>query len=123
LPEGAGIGEWLEEEGNVMKTIRALLGAALVMATFGWAMAKLPPAPPMTDAQKAAAEEAKGKAAAAAELVNKQQASAEDRVAARYFADMKAKGKSVAPSYVAPAVPAAPVTPAANAAGGAPAPK
>jgi hypothetical protein len=79
-----------------MKTIRAMLGAALVVVTFGLAVAKLPPAPPMTDAQKAVAEEAKAKAAAAAELAKQQQAKAEDRVVARYFADMKAKGKTVA---------------------------
>ena len=34
-------------------TIRALLGAALVVTAFGVAVAKLPPAPPLTDAQKA----------------------------------------------------------------------
>ena len=34
-------------------TIRALLGAALVVTAFGVAVAKLPPAPPMTDEQKA----------------------------------------------------------------------
>jgi hypothetical protein len=91
-----------------MKTIRAVFAAALVVATFGLAVAKLPPAPPMTDAQKAAAEEAKAKAAAAAELAKQQQAKAEDRVAARYFADMKAKGKMVAPPQMAAAAPPAP---------------
>ena len=35
-------------------TIRALFGAALVVAAFGVAVAKLPPAPPLTDEQKAA---------------------------------------------------------------------
>ena len=35
-------------------TIRALLGAALVVGAFGVAVAKLPPAPPLTDEQKAA---------------------------------------------------------------------
>ena len=34
-------------------TIRALVGAALVVVAFGVAVAKLPPAPPMTDQQKA----------------------------------------------------------------------
>lgn len=80
-----------------MKTIRALSAAALVVATFGLAVAKLPPPPPMTDAQKAAAEEAKAKAAAAAEQAKQQLTAAEDRVAARYFAEMKAKGKQVSP--------------------------
>jgi hypothetical protein len=104
-----------------MRTIRAMFGAALVVASFGLAVAKLPPAPPPTDAQKAAAEEAKAKAAAAAEVAKQQQAKAEDRVAARYFADMKAKGKSVpAPQMAAP--PTAPAAPAATAASPAPAP-
>lgn len=99
-----------------MKTIRALFGAALVVATFGFAVAKLPPAPPMTDAQKATAEEAKAKAAAAAALAAQQQAQAEDRVAARYFAEMKAKGKMVPPSqFTAPAPAASAAKPAAPA--------
>ncbi|MFO1399043.1 MAG: hypothetical protein U1F48_18450 [Burkholderiales bacterium] len=89
-----------------MKTMQAVLGAALVVASFGIAVAKLPPAPPMTDAQKATAEEAKAKAAAAAALTAQQQAQAEDRVAAHYFADMKAKGKTVPAAQMAPAVPA-----------------
>ena len=37
-------------------TIRALLGAALVVTAFGVAVAKLPPAPPLTDEQKAREE-------------------------------------------------------------------
>ena len=90
-----------------MKTIRAILGAAFVVATFGLAVAKLPPAPPMTDAQKAVAEEAKAKAAAAAELTKQQQVKAEDRVVARYFAEMKAKGKTVAAPQAIAATPAA----------------
>jgi len=96
-----------------MKTIRAMLAAAVVVASFGVATAKLPAPPPLTDAQKA---EAKAKADAAADLAKQQQAKAEDRVAAHYFADMKAQGKAVAaPQMVAaPAAPAAPVK-AANA--------
>lgn len=86
-----------------MRTIRAMLGATLVVATFGFAVAKLPPAPPMTDAQKATAEEAKAKAAAAAALAKDAQARAEDRVVARYFADMKAKGKTMPAPQTAPA--------------------
>ena len=80
-----------------MTTIRALTGAALVLVCFGVAVAKLPPAPPLTDAQKAAAEEKKAKDAVAAEAAKVAQARAEDRAAARYFADMKAKGKVVTP--------------------------
>ena len=86
-----------------MKTIRALAAFALVVGSFGFALAKLPPAPPLTDAQK---EEAKAKAAAAAALAAQQQAAAEDRVAAHYFADMKAKGKQVTPPQTAAATPA-----------------
>jgi hypothetical protein len=78
-----------------MTTLRAIAAATLVAATFGLAVAKLPPAPPQTDAQKAAAEEKKAKDAAAAEAAKQQLAKAEDRVAARYFAEMKAKGKQV----------------------------
>lgn len=85
-----------------MKTIRVLFGAALVVASFGLAVAKLPPPAPLTDAQKAAAEEAKAKAATAAEATKQLQARTEDRVAASYYADMKAKGKQVAPPYVSP---------------------
>ena len=97
-----------------MRTIRAMLGATLVVATFGFAVAKLPPAPPMTDAQKATAEEAKAKAAAAAELAKQQQAKAEDRVVARYLADMKAKGKTVPQTGMAPPSPAAAAMPMAS---------
>ena len=93
-----------------MKTIRAILAAAFVVASFGIAVAKLPPAAPLTDVQKA---EAKAKADAAADLAKQQQAKAEDRVAAQYFADMKAKGKVVPAAQM---VPAAPVVPAKAAA-------
>ena len=94
-----------------MTTVRALLSAALVLGAFTLASAKLPAPPPMTDAQKAAAEEKKGKDAAAADLAKKQQAQAEDRVAARYIAEQKAKGNVVtpqmAPTANAPAAPPA----------------
>ena len=104
-----------------MKTIRAVLAAAFVVATFGMAVAKLPPAPPMTDAQKAAAEEAKAKAATAAEVAKQQQAQAEDRVVARYFAEMKAKGKTPAAPQMPAATPPAPPATAAKTAMPAPA--
>ena len=87
-----------------MKTIRAILAATIVVASFGIAVAKLPPPAPLTDAQKA---EAKAKADAAADLAKQQQAKAEDRVAAQYFANMKAQGKVVPPPQMA-AAPAAP---------------
>ena len=75
-----------------MTTLRALIAAAMIIASFGWAVAKLPPPPPMDDKAKAAAEEKKAKDAAAAEAAKAAQAKAEDRVAARYIAEQKAKG-------------------------------
>jgi hypothetical protein len=94
-----------------MTTLRALAGALLVVGAFGIAVAKLPAPPPMTDAQKTAAEEKKAKDAAAADLAKKQQAQAEDRVAARYISEQKAKGHVVtpqmAPTAGAPAAPPA----------------
>ena len=90
-----------------MKTIRAVLAAALVVMSFGAAVAKLPPAAPLTDTQKA---EAKAKADAAADVAKQQQAKAEDRVASQYFAGMKAQGK-VVPAPQMAAVPAAPAVP------------
>jgi hypothetical protein len=99
-----------------MKSWQAIGVAALIVGTFGVAVAKLPAAPPLTDSQK---EEAKAKAAAAAALTAQQQATAEDRVVARYFAEMKAKGKQVS----APQMPAATPTAAPPAAKAAPAVK
>lgn len=95
-----------------MTTLRALIAAGLVTATFGIAVAKLPAPPPPTDAQKAAAEEKKAKDAAAADAARAAQARAEDRVAARYFTEAKAQGKTVA----APQLPPATAAPAAAAA-------
>ena len=86
-------------------TTQALLAAGLVVTTFGLAVAKLPAPPPQTDAQK---EEAKAKAAAAAALTAQQLSAAEDRVASRYYADMKAKGKQVSAPQMAASTPAAP---------------
>lgn len=80
-----------------MTTLRALIAAAMIIATFGWALAKLPPPPPMDEKAKAAAEEKKAKDAAAAEAAKAAQAKAEDRVVARYMAEQKAKGVMVKP--------------------------
>ncbi len=80
-----------------MTTFRALFVALMVVATFGLAIAKLPPPPPMDDAAKAAAEEKKAKDAAAAEATKQLQARIEDKVAARYIAEQKAKGIIVTP--------------------------
>jgi hypothetical protein len=90
-----------------MTTLRALIAAALVVATFGWAVAKLPPPAPLDEKGKAAAEEKKAKDTAAADLAKAQQARAEDRVAARYIAEQKAKGKVVTPQMAATSQPAA----------------
>ena len=85
-----------------MKTLRALVAAGLVVGVFGVAVAKLPPPAPLTEEQKKAAEEKKAKDAVAAEATKAAQARAEDRAAARYFADMKAKGKLVTPAQLGP---------------------
>lgn len=73
-------------------TIRALLGAVLVVGAFGVAVAKLPPAPPMTEEQKVE-KAAKDKATADAEKAAL--AKAEDKAVANYQANMKAKGQPV----------------------------
>jgi len=91
-----------------MTILRALLAAGMVLATFGLSVAKLPPPPPMDDKAKAVAEEKKAKDAAAAEAAKAAQTRAEDRVAARYLAEQKAKGKAVTPQMGAAAVAAAP---------------
>lgn len=108
-----------------MKTVRALVAAGLVVATFGVAVAKLPPPPPPTEEQKKAAEEKKAKDAAAAAAAKAAQARAEDRVAARYFAEAKAKGKQVPAPQMGPAsdAPPAVVAPPAKPANGTPAKK
>jgi hypothetical protein len=80
-----------------MTTLRALIAAGLVIVTFGLAVAKLPPPPPMDEKAKAAAEEKKAKDAAAAAADAAALARAEDRVAARYIAEERAKGKVVTP--------------------------
>jgi hypothetical protein len=103
-----------------MTTLRALLAAGLVVTSFGIAVAKLPPAPPMDDKAKAAAEEKKAKDAVAAEAAKAQQAKAEDRVTGRYIAEQKAKGKVVVPqmgpTVMASAAPAQGAAPAGTAA-------
>jgi hypothetical protein len=75
-------------------TIRALMGAALVVTAFGVAVAKLPPAPPLTDEQKAT-KAAKDKADA--DAAKAQLTKVEDRVVSHYIADQKAKGITVVP--------------------------
>ncbi len=91
-----------------MTTLRALIAAGLVVGMFGWAVAKLPPPPPLDDKAKAVAEEKKAKDAADAQAAAAAQARAEDRVAARYIAEQKAKGKVVTPQLGKTAPVAAP---------------
>ncbi len=100
-----------------MTTLRALIAAGLVVGLFGWAVAKLPPPPPMDEKAKAAAEEKKAKDAAAAAADTAALARAEDRVAARYIAEQRAKGKSVTPEMgrTAQSAPAAPAKAAKHA--------
>ncbi len=76
-----------------MTTLRALIAAALVVGMFGMAVAKLPPPAPLTDAQKAAADEKKAKDAAAADAAKAQQAKAEDRVAVPLFRRYEGEGQ------------------------------
>jgi hypothetical protein len=102
-----------------MTTFRVLIAAGLVVGLFGVAVAKLPPSAPLTEAQKAAADEKKAKDAAADAAAKAQLTKAEDRTAAHYFADMKAKGKAVPPPQALPA----PAPAAAAAATPPPAPK
>jgi hypothetical protein len=94
-------------------TLRALLTAGIVAGTFGIAVAKLPPPAPMDEKAKAAAEEKKAKDAAAAAAAKAALARAEDRIAARYIAEQKAKGKTITPQ-MGPAAMAPAVAPAAK---------
>jgi hypothetical protein len=75
-------------------TLRALIAAGVVVASFGLAVAKLPP---LTDEQKAAAAAKKDKDAVTAEKDKADLAKAQDRVAAKYLAEQRAKGKTVTP--------------------------
>jgi len=86
-------------------TLRALIAAGVVVASFSLAVAKLPPPPPLDEAGKAAAEAKKEKDAATAAKDNADLAKAQDRVAAKYIADQRAKGKTVTPQVGAPPPP------------------
>jgi hypothetical protein len=67
-------------------TIRALLGAGLVVAAFGVAVAKLPPPPPLTDAQKA---EKAAQTKATADAAKAALLRAEEKAIANYQANQK----------------------------------
>ena len=73
--------------------LSALVSMSLIGGTLGVA-AKLPPAASLDPAK---AEEKKAKDAATAAVGAMQQAKAEDRVAAYYISQQKAKGKAVTP--------------------------
>ena len=113
-----------------MKAI--VMAAALGLAASAPAWAKLP-APPLTDEQKAKAEEAKQRTAWQGKVGAFQQCQAEAAVVDKYVKAMKAKGKDVkvpdtaacvnpGPFTVAAAAPAPAVAPAAAPAPAAPAP-
>ena len=80
-----------------MTTLRALLSATLLIASFSVALAKLPPPAPMDSKAKAAAEEKAAKDAEAASQAKSQLAKVEARIVARYIAEQKAKGIVVTP--------------------------
>ena len=77
-----------------MTSMRPILVAGLIVACYGAALAKLPPAPPMTDQQK---QEAAAKKAAADAKDAQELAQAQDRVARTYIAEQRAKGVTVTP--------------------------
>ena len=78
-----------------MNKIRAAIAAATMLAAQGIAIAKLPPPTPEAEAKAAEAKEKAKAAAVAAEEATRR---AQDRVAARFIAEMKAKGVTVTPT-------------------------
>ncbi len=82
------------------RSIALAVGLAVASSV---AVAKLP-APTLTDAQKAAAAEAAAKTAYAGKVGAYQQCESENRVAAKYIAAEKAKGKAVTPQLTQPCV-------------------
>jgi hypothetical protein len=81
-----------------MNSNKVIALAALCLFTTGPVLAKLPP---LTDAQQAAAEEAKLKAAEVAKKEAELLAKAQDAVASRYGQEQKAKGVAVKPAPMA----------------------
>ena len=78
----------------IKNALPVALAATVLVATVS-ALAKLPPPPPMTDAQKQAAEEKKEKDKAAAEQAKADQAAAEDAAIKNYRMNMKQQGKPI----------------------------
>ena len=102
-----------------MKHKHSGLLVALCALSFG-VFAKLPP---LTDEQKAKAEEAKAAAAEKAKVEAELLGKSQDRVAEKYIKEQKAKGVIVKPTpIVPPAPPAAAPAPAPAAAAPAAAP-
>ena len=99
---------------------RTLVTAAALAVASGVALAKLP-AP--TDAQKAAAAAAAAKAAYGDKVGAYQLCETENRVAAKYLAAEKARGKAITPQLTKPCEKPAPFESAAAAAAPAPAAK
>jgi len=97
-----------ERGGTAMTTMRALIAATMVVGFFGVAVAKLPPAPPLTEEQKS---EKAAKDKAAADAAKAELARAEDRAVANYMANMKAKGVTVK-SQLPPGIQPPPAAPA-----------
>jgi hypothetical protein len=85
-------------------TLRALIAAGVVVASFGLAVAKLPP---LTDEQKTAAAAKKDKDAEVAKKDAADLAKAQDRAASKYIADQRAQGKTVTPQMGATPPPSA----------------
>ena len=77
-----------------MTSMRPILVAGLIVACYGAALAKLPPAPPMSDQQK---QEAAAKKAASDAKDSQELAQAQDRVARIYISEQRAKGVTVTP--------------------------
>jgi hypothetical protein len=102
-------------------TPRSIALAVALAVASGVALAKLP-ASTLTDAQKAAAAEAAAKTAYAGKVGAFQQCESENRVAAKYIAAEKAKGKTVTPQLTQPCVNPGPFQTAGAAAAAAPAP-
>ena len=90
-----------------MKTLRALIAAGLVVATFGIAVAKLPPPPPMDRRAEGGrrGEEGEGRRRGR----SRQGRAGEGRGSRRgtLFRRQKAKGKQVPAAQMPPAAPAA----------------
>ena len=99
-----------------MKQHKFALLVALTALSFG-ALAKLPP---LTDEQKAKAEEAKVAAAEKAKVEAELLGKAQDRVAEKYIKEQKAKGGVVKPTPIAPPAPPAAAAPAPAAPAAAP---